>query len=36
VGTVLSLYLYKVYLGFRPSEPLAEAAPAPAAAAASS
>jgi hypothetical protein len=35
IGTVLSLYLYKVYLSFRPSEALPEAAPAPAAAAAS-
>lgn len=29
IGTVLSLYLYKVYLGFRPAEPLPGAAPAP-------
>lgn len=30
IGTVLSLYLYKVYLGFRPRDVVAEPAPAPA------
>lgn len=32
IGTALALFLYNVYLGFRPAEALPEAAPAPAAA----